>query len=510
MRNSVFFCPETTKSDTLAKILRENYELQLINSLNEKITFYDTFDWRNYAKKMVLFKDEEGYKLRELYKNDILLSYPKQEEIVFLNQVEDKAFRKSLSHIKMRALLPVAKVLLKESTGNMLDDEGKIVIRFRLLDFKVLDDEAEKNINSLLFISALRGYTKDYQRVENLLMENGFSFNERFDLFEETVKATNRTPGDYSSKFDIKLNPQLRADLATKQILSDLYDTLEINEPFVLQDIDTEFLHDFRVSIRRSRSALSQIKEVFPEPVTQKFREDLAYIGRLSNKLRDLDVYELKEDEYKKLVPIEFGKGLDYVFDILKKRRKTAYLGIIRSLNSKKYLRIKNEWKQYLEKEIDTNENISPNASRPIIEVAKIRIENIYNSFLKKGKKILKKNREKDIHQLRIIGKKLRYLLEFFSSLFDQEILNACVNQMKDVQDCLGNFNDYHVQQEFLMQFMDDLDINDEHYAEILLAIGTLIGVLSEKKNQEKKKFKKIYQNFSSKANQELFQQLYK
>ena len=43
--------------------------------------------------------------------------------------------------------------------------------------------------------------------------------------------------------------------------------TLRINEDGVRKDLDSEFLHDFRVAVRRTRSALSQIKGVFPAAV---------------------------------------------------------------------------------------------------------------------------------------------------------------------------------------------------------------------------------------------------
>jgi len=79
---------------------------------------------------------------------------------------------------------------------------------------------------------------------------------------------------------------------------------MRINEVNIEKDLDTEFLHDFRVAIRRTRSALGQIKNVFPMRTTNRFKKDFAFVGELSNQLRDLDVYLLKEDTYKTMLPL--------------------------------------------------------------------------------------------------------------------------------------------------------------------------------------------------------------
>src|SRR5690606_30816838 len=59
---------------------------------------------------------------------------------------------------------------------------------------------------------------------------------------------------------------------------------------------------------------------------------------------------------------------------------------------------------------------------------------------------------DEQIHELRIEGKKLRYLLDFFSELFAAEQVKPQLKALKRLQTILGDFNDYGVQQEFLLQ----------------------------------------------------------
>ena len=47
-------------------------------------------------------------------------------------------------------------------------------------------------------------------------------------------------------------------------VLTALLDTLEANVPGTMRDIDTEFLHDLRIAVRRTRSALKLAGDVLP------------------------------------------------------------------------------------------------------------------------------------------------------------------------------------------------------------------------------------------------------
>jgi CHAD domain-containing protein len=58
-----------------------------------------------------------------------------------------------------------------------------------------------------------------------------------------------------------------------------------------------------------------------------------------------------------------------------------------------------------------------------------------------------------DLHSLRKRGKELRYLLEFFGSLYDPAAYRAAVKSLKGLQDCLGELQDGVVQQEAIRGF---------------------------------------------------------
>ena len=87
------------------------------------------------------------------------------------------------------------------------------------------------------------------------------------------------------------LDPAMLGTAAVARVLGAYFRTLDANESGVVADLDIEFLHDFRVATRSSRSVLNRMREVFPEREHEKARSDLAWLGKITGPKRDLDVF---------------------------------------------------------------------------------------------------------------------------------------------------------------------------------------------------------------------------
>ena len=66
--------------------------------------------------------------------------------------------------------------------------------------------------------------------------------------------ASASRPGDYTSKLKLRLDPASTALDAVVTVLRALLATMLVNEPGTRADVDSEFLHDYRVAVRRSRA----------------------------------------------------------------------------------------------------------------------------------------------------------------------------------------------------------------------------------------------------------------
>jgi len=313
-----------------------------------------------------------------------------------------------------------------------------------------------------------------------------------------------RIPAGHSSKINILLKPQLPAGEAIKRICSYLLQVMKQNENGIINDTDPGFLHDFRVSVRRTRSALGQIKNILDKEIVKQAKKDFTYLGQSTNRLRDIDVFLLKEDQYKKML---LGKKRDYLnpfFEDLKCKRKSENTAVVEILKSKKYKQIIDEWEFYLNTTIN-NENQTVKGEKPIINVARKVICKRIMKVLEFGKNLLITSSDEQLHRLRIAGKKLRYLLEFFYSLFSQVEMKLLIKKLKKLQDDLGDYHDLTVQQEMLEKFKEQITNKGNEEKEIILTLDILIVKLNEKQKLLKQDFIETFHTYSAPEIQKIF-----
>jgi CHAD domain-containing protein len=128
---------------------------------------------------------------------------------------------------------------------------------------------------------------------------------------------------------------------------------------------------------------------------------------------------------------------------------------------------------------------------------------------LKDGSAIKRSSPDEDLHQLRIQCKKLRYILEFFTSLFPPAEMKLAIKQLKRLQDNLGTFNDLSVQQEMLQQYLAGIRPGSKKSQQLAIAIGGLLTTLFHEQQKARKGFYKRFHQFSCEENQQLYTKLF-
>ena len=88
----------------------------------------------------------------------------------------------------------------------------------------------------------------------------------------------------------------------------------------------------------------------------------------------------------------------------------------------------------------------APTGERTVDDLASHRITRVYRKMVKMGRAIDDDSPAEDLHELRKIGKELRYLLEFFPSLYPADVVKPFIKTLKGLQDLLGRFQDREVQ----------------------------------------------------------------
>ena len=289
-----------------------------------------------------------------------------------------------------------------------------------------------------------------------------------------------------------------------------LLDTMRANMDGIRHDIDTEFLHDFRVAVRRTRSALSQVKQVFPERTARHFSQEFRFLGQATNALRDLDVYLLAEPEYRSLLPDALQDDIAPLFEYLRSQRSQAHADVVQVLDSAATIQMLSDWDTLLNLEsTSANSASAMNAAVPIHILSQQRIYGRYAHILKKGRPLLKNAEDEKLHSLRIACKKLRYLLEFFASLYPEDDVQRLISDLRRLQDNLGEFNDLSVQQAYLVAVAQELSHDDVRTAPALVATGALVEKLASLQLEVKGEFADRFRAFASKQNQALYRELF-
>jgi CHAD domain-containing protein len=195
------------------------------------------------------------------------------------------------------------------------------------------------------------------------------------------------------------------------------------------------------------------------------------------------------------------------LFDYLRSRRSDALAKVTAGLESEDYARSLKEWEIFLSEPVAADS--ATNASVPIIELARQRIYRQYRRIVRDGNRILEHTEDDLLHALRIECKKLRYLLEFFASLFPPKDMARMIRQLKRLQDNLGAFTDLSVQRDYLMSIAEALDISAPPPRRALVATGFLVETMARRQQEVKADFAKTFKTFASPSHQKQFQRLF-
>jgi CHAD domain-containing protein len=397
--------------------------------------------------------------------------------------------------VGVRALLPVARAVSVVREIRVLNLDDKTVARVTVDRMSVTYPEAG-SVPPRLAVSALRGYQAQALRVADLLAaEPGVTEAGQSGL-ETVLAAAGRRPGDYTGKVDVRLTPRMPASAAMVTVLTALFDTLMANVNGTVRDIDTEFLHDLRVAVRRTRSALKLAGDVLPGDMATRFRPEFKWLGDLTTPTRDLDVYLLGyADMAAGLVAATAGE-LQPFHDYLERSRATVQRDLARGLRSARFSRLGREWQHALASAADGGTR--PAARQPVARLAASRIGRAHRRVLRDGGAITATSPPESLHELRKRCKELRYLLEFFGSLYDPGQHWQAVRELKALQDCLGEFQDTQVQHEEIRVFAAQMMEQRAAPAATLLAMGEVAAGLAVQQQKARSEFAGRFRDFAS------------
>jgi CHAD domain-containing protein len=299
----------------------------------------------------------------------------------------------------------------------------------------------------------------------------------------------------------VRLDPASTALDVVVAVLEALLTAMGVNEPGTRADTDSEFLHDYRVAVRRSRSVLGFAKGVVPAGLLDHLRAEFKWLGDITTPTRDLDVYLLTYDDFESSLPDPIQPDLHPLKSFLVEQQAVAHAELVANLDSLRYADLLDRYRAWLDDPAG-EPGEAPEAQVPATEFAASRVWKAYRSLVKDGRRITDDTPPPQVHELRKDGKKLRYALECFASLFPAEDVAPLVKELKAVQDVLGDFQDAEVQKDSLRHFGEALVVErGPSAATTLLAMGYLIEQLDEREQRARALFADRFGRFDAHHN---------
>ncbi|MEW8194864.1 MAG: CHAD domain-containing protein [Candidatus Thiodiazotropha sp.] len=507
-----YMLPDELDLDGLKKILSETHRLSEESPVKVKQTYFDSFDWRVWQAGGELFQEQgELNKLRWVNRksHQQLACQPIESAPGFAQDIPQGPLREYLLPVlQMRVLLPMVTITQQRYTLRILDGEEKTVVRVILQknQFSAVKGRLKGDLDGRIVLQPLKGYETDFLKLKQQFASLKLWPSQQ-SLYDDALQGVGRKPGDYSSKLNFRLDPDAPAHVTARQIMLSLLNTLEANIDGTRADLDSEFLHDLRVATRRTRSAMSQIKGVLDPAQLEPFKQAFGWIGQITGETRDLDVYLLHYPDYLASLPKTIQKDLDPFHSFLQQHHKQAQAELVKKINSPHFRKNLKAWRSWLQSPGGKSDQ-TPNAMRATAKLADKRIEKLYKRVLKDGLNIGNDSPAELLHDLRKDCKKLRYLMEFFQSLYPKPAIRELIKALKVILDNLGEFQDLEVQANSLGKFGEQM-LKEGAPASALMAMGILVGKLLERQEQARSVFVDLFSDFSSESNQNAFQQLF-
>ena len=479
------------QTETLQKLL-ERYlvDQNHANAVAENaLTLFDTLDEfhnltptrRSLLEKAALLHNiglVSGAEKYDKKGRDILLENPPQglnteEQLMvslttYLNQKEatykllekrksKKVFSKLSEKAKNEALAISALIRLADGLDysqsqsseieQIREENGKVLLKISgpHATQDAANAQKKSDLWHLLFKTKLH-FTSD-EMTKNTAIKKNIIQNKEASLF---------FPKELPSSANIKADDSMGE--AARKIFACQFQRILYFEEKIRKDDDIENLHKMRVSTRRIRSAFRVFNDYIDLQKLKEIHKGMQRTGQKLGTIRDLDVFWEKTEYYLETFPEERQNELSALQEVWERKYRKSRENLMAYLDGDYYTNLKESFAKSLQKDAYWHEKNVPNQGGakpyrvrhllPAIIYQQMADILAYDEWITNPSVSLK-----ELHQLRIAGKKLRYTLEAFEETLSPQTETA-ITEIRKLQDHLGDVQDALVASEYLRDFL--------------------------------------------------------
>jgi CHAD domain-containing protein len=386
----------------------------------------------------------------------------------------------------IRALLVVGKCRRLVRRTELRNADGKVVLRL------AVDEPADGGGGPppVVTLRSLRGYQKEADRAWRLVLTLLEPFTDE-PAADEPVMDGLVVPRAAGASLTDPGSPA-RSLLAAE--LTDFLREVRDNLPGAIADVDTEFLHDVRVAVRRTRSLIKLGRPALPGHVPEVWEPQFKWLGDLTTPVRDLDVYQLGLPKMTGWLVAASAPDLEPFEAYLARRRSAERRVLVRALRGARLRRLLDNWAMELS-ELGASARSPDGAAWSAGALARANLARAHRRVVDGGTAISDSSPPEALHVLRKRCKELRYALEMFAPVLDHAQVGKAIKDLKTLQEVLGRFQDTEVQRNTLRGFAQEM-VADGAPVEALLAMGELMGHLSGEQQRARAEFATAFASY--------------
>ncbi|NNN19829.1 MAG: CHAD domain-containing protein [Acidimicrobiaceae bacterium] len=444
---------------------------------HSNVKLLDTFDWALDASQTMLLVDESKSGTQVILSGSryfmVAPVQPLESEWVLPGFLPNRFLRRHISELSAdRALLVQSAISTTSYQICFFNSEGlaaSILWLFHVPEFG----------RCAGLLVSKHGYRSFHQKVESALRDSFKGLKVRVepgDIFDLVLNTQNRSRGDYRSKFSLDIEPLSYGCMALGQALASEQRRVKKNALWIKDHPDAEFLHDFRVALRRTSSFMKSLEPLMGPIDISWFRTELKLFINLTSPVRDLENLEGFVAKHAKSRP--FNGDIALLCSRITADVSQSYADLSTSIPSERFEHLLSSWSNLARSCIaltlgdsisdgipvlasDPRESVQPKTK--VGDCARILLIDSGATLIKRAMKTKRNRTPESLHKLRKETKTFRYLLEFFEPVLEPDQARLCIGSIKKLQDALGNYQDAFVQVQLLENLCDKCQVPKEN-----------------------------------------------
>jgi CHAD domain-containing protein len=266
---------------------------------------------------------------------------------------------------------------------------------------------------------------------------------------------------------------------------------------------DVEHVHQLRVGTRRATAAMRIFADCLPTRIYDKTRKTLRALRRSAGEARDWDVFvDMAETRHAK-APVKERPGLVFLLGYGQSNRDLAQQQLLQANHDKaeRFTACINDVLESLDSAKSSKQTLHQLAATMLTELLR-ELETAARADLQSYEAL---------HQVRILGKQLRYAMEIFESCFGAELRETYYAAIAEMQDILGLANDSYTACDRLTMLRTHLmNSQPKSWPRYQAGVETLLVFHEKRLPVQRRKFEKWWRRWLKSGAEQAFAELVK